>query len=166
MIDVFYDDLMIAHDPGAGHPERPDRLKALRDGLKLKLGDDVLRWRSPTPASREAVERVHFPQLVSALEEVRGQRVQLDPDTSMSPESLDAAYLAAGAAINASIDVANTVMGRRQPGWLSCRSVDLLMIISSVIVRRLRCVLPDSAHLYVPGMAAKNLPTIPKHATL
>jgi len=98
---------MIAHDPGPGHPERPDRLTILRDGLELKLEqaganrDALLNWRRPAPASREAIERVHLSPLLDALEEVRGKHVQLDPDTAMSPQSLDAAHLAAGAAIEA-----------------------------------------------------------------
>ncbi len=101
MIDLLYDDVMIGHDPGPDHPERPERLAALRDALRPRLAAAAVTWRRPEAASRDAVERVHSARLLDTLEEVRGQRVRLDADTTMSPSSLDAAYMAAGAAIDA-----------------------------------------------------------------
>lgn len=107
MIDLFYDDAMMAHDPGEGHPERPERLLALRDGLKARLDPSVVRWRQPVAASVEQVAAVHDPRLVEALEKVRGMRAQLDADTAVSEGSMQAVYLAAGAAIGAVTAVVN-----------------------------------------------------------
>ena len=41
---LLFDEAMIAHDPGPGHPERPDRLRA----IKKKLDDeqiDGVAWK-------------------------------------------------------------------------------------------------------------------------
>ena len=93
---------MVLHDPGAGHPERPARLEALHAALSGGAeGLPPIRWRQPKMATADEVARVHSRQLIEALEAVRGDSVQLDPDTALSPHSLDAVYLAAGAAMDA-----------------------------------------------------------------
>lgn len=94
---------MQAHDPGRGHPEAPDRLVAASAALADAPG---LTWRSPSPATRDAVRRVHSDAHVRRIDEHRGERAALDPDTSVSEGSVDAAYLAAGAMI----DAVNAVM--------------------------------------------------------
>ena len=86
---------MTAHDPGLGHPESPARLDAVLDALVDKIVDAAV------PAPREAVERVHPANYVDALETLRGRRVAIDPDTIACEGSVDAAFLAAGAAIQA-----------------------------------------------------------------
>jgi acetoin utilization deacetylase AcuC-like enzyme len=91
---------LVEHDPGAGHPERPERLVALR----RSLDDDPVtstEWSRPEPASVERCERVHLPEYLELLEGVRGRSVHLDVDTATSPRSVEAAYLAAGAAVEA-----------------------------------------------------------------
>ena len=91
---------MVLHDPGAGHPERPARLEVLRDALAQPSQDlPDLRWHRPALATAEQVGRVHAKALIDALDNVRGDHVQLDPDTALSPHSLDAVYMASGAAI-------------------------------------------------------------------
>ena len=97
---LLYDDLMVAHDPGAGHPERPERLVAVQRALERGRAAGT-RWAAPSVAPREAVERVHEARYVEAIEGVRGRRVALDADTRTSIDTVDAAYLAAGAAIDA-----------------------------------------------------------------
>ncbi len=101
---LLTDEAMIGHDPGPGHPERPERLEAVLKRLK-RLQDADVRWARPTPASREAIERVHRPHYVDQLETFRGRHAALDVDTAVSPASLQAAYLAAGAAIEAATAV-------------------------------------------------------------
>jgi acetoin utilization deacetylase AcuC-like enzyme len=101
---VFFDDAMLEHDPGPWHPERPDRLEAIVQKLK---GSPVagVRWTAPRPAPREAIERVHAPEYVDLIEGLRGRSANLDPDTSVSPGSVTAAFLAAGAALDATAAV-------------------------------------------------------------
>ena len=35
---LLYDEKMIEHDPGPGHPERPDRLRAIEVMLSMRSG--------------------------------------------------------------------------------------------------------------------------------
>jgi acetoin utilization deacetylase AcuC-like enzyme len=96
---------MLDHDTGEHHPERADRLRAIHETLKSADLDSV-EWEAPTSTTCEAIERVHSHAHVARVEELRGTTGRLDPDTVVSPATVDAAYLAAGAAINA-VDIAH-----------------------------------------------------------
>jgi acetoin utilization deacetylase AcuC-like enzyme len=92
---------MFEHNPGEGHPERPARLSAVLGAL----GDSDLDLEriEALPAGREALERVHpgaFVDKVFAAAPERGFAA-LDPDTFMSPGSLEATLRAAGAVVQA-----------------------------------------------------------------
>jgi acetoin utilization deacetylase AcuC-like enzyme len=90
-----------AHDPGRGHPERPERLRAVLDGV-YAAADDAVVVLEPRLAARGEVERVHAPDYLDRLEQFcRQGGGPLDPDTAVSAESWDAALLAAGAGIAA-----------------------------------------------------------------
>jgi acetoin utilization deacetylase AcuC-like enzyme len=95
---VLHDELMQEHDPGHGHPEAPARLAAVKAALEALPG---LVWRAPKQASREHVERVHDAAYVERIERLRGRATTLDADTHLSEASVDAAFLAAGAAVDA-----------------------------------------------------------------
>lgn len=91
------------HDTGFGHPESPDRLRAVMDHLPTTGIWARLIPRQAPMAAREQLSRVHdqgYVDAVFAAAPTRG-RVHLDPDTSMSPHSLNAALRAAGAPIGA-----------------------------------------------------------------
>ncbi len=101
---IFEHAICLEHDMGAGHPERPDRLRA----IQLALAEPefaALERRSAPFAEWEQIALVHpqsyIDQVVAAAPE--NGRVQLDPDTAMNPASLDAARRAAGA-VCAAID--------------------------------------------------------------
>lgn len=102
---LYWDDAMLGHDAGAGHPERPERLAAIREELDRRPVAGA-RWVRPRPAPREAIERVHTRSYVDRIESVRGTTYRFDPDTAVSPGSVEAAYLAAGAALDAVTAVA------------------------------------------------------------
>ena len=92
---------MLAHRPGVGHPESPERLQAVLDALDAAaLGLDR---RAATEAAVADLERLHpadhVARLLAAAPE-SGLR-QLDADTVLSPGSVRAARLAAGAVIDA-----------------------------------------------------------------
>ena len=97
---VFTDRKLLEHDPGAGHPESPARLEAVLADLEGApiAGVDFTTPRPATDAEIEAVHPAHFRQAMAGL---AGRRVRLDPDTITSPDSWDAATLAAGAAVGA-----------------------------------------------------------------
>jgi acetoin utilization deacetylase AcuC-like enzyme len=91
------------HETGAGHPERPQRLRAVEAGVARVpgLGDELVRF-APRAATKAEVERVHTPAYVDALERFcRQGGGHLDGDTAAGPGSWDAALLAAGAGLAA-----------------------------------------------------------------
>lgn len=90
------------HNPGEGHPERPARLKAVLAGAEQAGLAGELTERTPRPATRAEVERVHSPTYVAALEKFcREGGGALDGDTAVVRESWEAALLAAGAGLSA-----------------------------------------------------------------
>src|SRR5207237_1261973 len=90
------------HDPGAGHPERPERIDAVLGALRTPdLGGQVA-WHEARPATREQLERVHAAPYLNGLEQVaHAGGGALDADTVMSPTSWEAALAAAGVALGA-----------------------------------------------------------------
>ncbi|HET8619683.1 MAG TPA: hypothetical protein VFM27_12025, partial [Acidimicrobiales bacterium] len=92
----------VEHDPGRGHPERPERLVAVEMGAELSGLDSELVRMAARPATAKEIERVHTPTYVGALERFcRSGGGSLDADTAAVPASWDAARLAAGAGLAA-----------------------------------------------------------------
>jgi acetoin utilization deacetylase AcuC-like enzyme len=90
------------HVAGVGHPERPERLTALRAGIEAADLVDAVIPVEATEAPREAILGVHEADLVDgldALDAVGGGAI--DGDTAMSAGSRRAALLAAGAGLEA-----------------------------------------------------------------
>ena len=87
-----------AHDMGYGHPERPERLRAVVAALEEE-GFAGLIWEQAPMALREQVLRVHPHDYFDTLEHLSPSEglVQIDGDTAMSPGSFEAALRAAGA---------------------------------------------------------------------
>lgn len=89
-----------AHDTGPGHPERPERLGAVIEGLRGAFAD--ADWREAPRASRGQLLHVHDAALLEMVLETHPDgRVMLDPDTVLSPASAEAALRAAGAGVAA-----------------------------------------------------------------
>ncbi|MGZ5061708.1 MAG: histone deacetylase family protein [Usitatibacter sp.] len=93
----------VRHEMGAGHPESPQRLKAIMAALESSGLASRLILREAPEATREHLERVHdsahVDQVFAAAPE--SGYAYLDPDTSMNPSSLGAALCAAGAVVSA-----------------------------------------------------------------
>src|SRR5262247_3775790 len=105
------------HRGPAGHPERPERLAAVERAIEEQR--DRLRWLPARPASDQEILRVHGPaHLALVAEAVRHAPSQLDPDTFVSPQSLEVARLAAGASIELARAVAS---GRATSGLAAVR---------------------------------------------
>jgi len=94
------DPAMQEHDPGDGHPEAPERLRAIHAQL-WGLGSQASPQRPPPEVEREALLLVHEPAYVERLLALEGRSLRLDADTALSPGSLRAAKLAAGSAVAA-----------------------------------------------------------------
>ncbi len=101
---IFEHAICLEHDMGAGHPERPDRLRAIQVALAEPEFAGLERRQAPL-ASWQQIALVHpqsyIDQVVAAAP--KQGRVQLDPDTAMNPASLEAAQRATGA-VCAAID--------------------------------------------------------------
>ena len=87
------------HDPGIGHPESPARLRAVLQALDAPPFAAIERVEAPR-ATREQIERAHGTDYVDGIFASAPSHgaARLDPDTVMSPGSLEAALRAAGAA--------------------------------------------------------------------
>ncbi len=86
------------HEGPIGHPENPERLKALRAWMKAKGTFEQLLLCEPEEVSRALLERVHEPAYLQKLErmlECGGTRI--DGDTYGSVGSWEAALKASGA---------------------------------------------------------------------
>src|SRR5918994_1125009 len=85
------------HDTGHGHPERPDRIRAVEGELK---GREWLGWE-PVEAPRATEEqllRVHHAEYVERVRAMSERGAAFDMDTPTSPGSYEAALRSAGGA--------------------------------------------------------------------
>ncbi|MDY7231918.1 histone deacetylase family protein [Hyalangium rubrum] len=97
---LLTDPLFLKHEPGRQHPESPARLRSILSVLARKpvAGTQVGQPRS---ATEQELASVHTPELRKYLLGLAGERAEIDPDTQASPDTYDAAVLAAGAAVQA-----------------------------------------------------------------
>lgn len=100
-VGLCLDPMFGEHDAGAGHPERPERLEAVRRGLRDGgLEGDLLSF-APRAATPEELLRVHTAAHVDRLAAAAGRHVRFDPDTAAGPRSHAAALAAAGSVADA-----------------------------------------------------------------
>ncbi len=107
---------------GPGHPERPERLRAIERGLEHERFASLTRLSAPR-ADPEALERVHPQSYLAALEEAapREGYAALDSDTLMCPKTIEAVWRAAGGGVAAIDEVMsgradNAFVATRPPG--------------------------------------------------
>jgi len=100
-VGLYDDPLFREHDAGRGHPERPERLDAVRNGLREAKLEERLVLLSPRPATTAELVRVHTDAHIGAVAATKGRTVRFDPDTQAGPRSYEAALLAAGAVVDA-----------------------------------------------------------------
>lgn len=98
---LVYHPAYLEHDMGMGHPESPNRLLAIVQQLEQSGTMAQLTRIAPRMAEDDWIAKVHTVAYLASLKQhaPASGRVSLDPDTSMSPGSLTAAYLAAGGAL-------------------------------------------------------------------
>jgi acetoin utilization deacetylase AcuC-like enzyme len=105
-----------------GHPERPERIRAVEAALAEPPFDALLRRRAQM-ADAEMVLLCHPQSHLDAMRHASPSEglCRLDPDTVMSPKTLEAALFAVGGACEAvdavlSGEVANAFCAMRPPG--------------------------------------------------
>src|SRR5262245_37815763 len=89
----------LAHQTPPGHPERPDRIRAIEQVLDGEKFAALRRAEAPM-AETELLTLCHPEDYVDALREAapREGMVRIDADTAMSPGTWEAALRAAGGA--------------------------------------------------------------------
>jgi acetoin utilization deacetylase AcuC-like enzyme len=100
---LVYHSAYLEHDMGSGHPESPNRLRAIMQHLEQSGTMARLIKIEARKAEDEWLTQIHLRDYVLSLNRhaPTSGRVSLDADTSMSPGSLNAAYLAAGGVLAA-----------------------------------------------------------------
>lgn len=110
------------HITAPGHPERPDRLRAIEEGLARDQFKSLVRVKAPE-ADFDTIALCHTNEYIDELRHIAPKQgmIYLDGDTSMSPGTLEAALRATGGAV-AAVDAVmtdkatNAFVGTRPPG--------------------------------------------------
>ncbi|WP_426690095.1 histone deacetylase family protein [Rhodanobacter ginsengiterrae] len=102
MLRLYTHSACLLHDPGAGHVERPSRLRAVLQALDHDRFAALDRIEAPL-ATREQLLRVHGAAHVSEIltGAPAGEMLALDQDTVMGAGSTEAALRAAGSVVAA-----------------------------------------------------------------
>ncbi len=110
------------HLTPTGHPERPDRLRAIAQVLGEERFKDLIRIEAPA-ASLDTIALCHPMDFIEAIRGATPKEglVRIDADTSMSPGSFEAAIYAVGGAVHAVDEVVakradNAFVAMRPPG--------------------------------------------------
>ena len=92
----------VHHETPHGHPERPDRIRAVERILEHERFQPLIRESAPL-AERADIIRAHPESYFDALEQAAPTHgtVQIDDDTSMSPGTWEAVLRGAGASVMA-----------------------------------------------------------------
>ncbi|HEX8665152.1 MAG TPA: histone deacetylase family protein [Beijerinckiaceae bacterium] len=112
----------LEHRTPPGHPERPDRIRAIERTLEDERFAGLVRVEAPL-GTPEMAALAHPQAYVAAIEEVapKDGMVAIDADTTMSPGTLEAVMRGVGAAVRAVDEVMagkvrNAFIGMRPPG--------------------------------------------------
>jgi acetoin utilization deacetylase AcuC-like enzyme len=135
----------LAHVTPQGHPERADRLRAVRKALAAPEFADLIRAEAPFADDADLLRahpQSYLDRLAAGLPDEGWS--QLDADTFLSPGSLEAAARAAGgvcAAVDAVIagEARNAFVAMRPPGHHAERDVAMgFCLFGSVAIGALR----------------------------
>ncbi len=108
-----YSDTCLDHNPGPRHPESPDRLRAIREGLKRKHG---VEYVESDPATLETIAAVHDREYLEDVREFCANGGgNWDPDTTAVEATWDAALQSAGLACWAAETALDGADGRETP---------------------------------------------------
>jgi acetoin utilization deacetylase AcuC-like enzyme len=112
----------LEHLTPLGHPERPDRLRAVEQALQAEKFQSLARVTAPS-APLEIIALCHPMDYIEEIRDAtpREGLVRLDADTSMSPGSFEAALRAVGGAMHAVDEIVakkakNAFVATRPPG--------------------------------------------------
>ncbi len=119
---LIYSDEFLEHRTGQFHPERPERLTAIKNAIAASDFADDVEWKLPTSVAERSilpwVESIHtsnYIQKVAAIAQSGGG--YLDTDTAISPRSYDVALLA----VSAWLDGVDAVLEKGKPAFVLAR---------------------------------------------
>lgn len=108
-------DLCWLHDTGRQHPERPERLTAVKQGIDTSEVRDAISWIEAPDAPRQALLAVHPASILDRLADLSAAGGgSIDPDTVVSSDSSAAAIRAAGAGLDL---IRRLDAGEADAGW-------------------------------------------------
>ncbi|MBA1158234.1 histone deacetylase family protein [Microvirga mediterraneensis] len=112
----------LEHQTPMGHPERPDRIRAIERALEKERFTSLVREQAPM-AEMESLTLAHPRDYIVRLRDIspREGLVRIDEDTVMSPGTYEAALRGAGGAVLAVDEVmsgraTNAFVAMRPPG--------------------------------------------------
>lgn len=108
--------VFVDHDTGPGHPERPDRMRAIDKVLAHESYTALVRAQAPLRDDvEEAILKAHPADHIARIRktaaavEAQGTNIHVDGDTIMSPATMEAALRA----VSAGLDAVDAVMEKR-----------------------------------------------------
>ena len=98
-VGFIHDEFFLCHRPPSWHPDSPDRIAGIIVTLKASTLWHDLTILPPRAATEADILRVHTREYLEKIKHFGSG--ELDPDTYLSPGSVDAAFHAAGAVLEA-----------------------------------------------------------------
>jgi acetoin utilization deacetylase AcuC-like enzyme len=122
MLPVIYSDEFLLHETGYFHPEKPERLTAIKNALQAAPWADQLEWRLPTPIEQRSVmpmlQKVHTDRYIEGVRRLANRGGgYIDSDTHVSERTFEVAQLA----VSGWLDGVDYVLQTGEPAFVLAR---------------------------------------------
>jgi acetoin utilization deacetylase AcuC-like enzyme len=122
MLPIVYSDEFLLHSTGYFHPEKPERLMAIKKAIEAAPWAEQIEWRSPTAVEKRDVmpdlQQVHSQLYIDGVRELANQGGgYIDSDTVVSPRTYEVALLA----VSAWLDGVDNVLATGEPIFVLAR---------------------------------------------
>jgi acetoin utilization deacetylase AcuC-like enzyme len=111
-LTLFTSPIFAEHLTPPGHPERVERFEVMQ-AVAAEFRQKGFDVEEPRPATDAEIGRIHTAEYIAFVKKTAGRAVALDPDTFTSPQTWEAARMAAGAAMSAVEHVMDAGAGAR-----------------------------------------------------
>ncbi len=122
MLAVIYSDEFLQHETGYFHPEKPERLTAIKEALQAAPWADQLAWRQPTQVEQRSLlpllQTIHSERYIEGVRRLANQGGgYIDGDTPVSYRTFEVAQLA----VSAWLDGVDHVLQTGTPAFVLAR---------------------------------------------